>query len=229
MGVINWKPIGGWMGFPYLSQSQGLSHSFALTYKLTDRTSEHWTARMIRFKANNPVANYGAAHLLMGAVPDLMKATLVDIADTVFVPALSSGETVANPKRAIPIITRECAKIVGAKFEVGALSKNVHGKIHNLFHAEERDAELAKAEYKSKALGAKNVFIFDDFITRGATLSSIAQAVQKANPRAKVYGVALAKAERVDWCPNPENDQVPKKWDALWLKGEQECPAAKKG
>ena len=60
----------------------------------------------------------------------------------------------------------------------------------------------------------------DDIITRGATLSKIAQTVLAANPNARVYGVALGKAESVAWCPNPENDHVPVKWDKLWLGGE---------
>jgi hypothetical protein len=42
-----------------------------------------------------------------------------------------------------------------------------------------------------------------------------------------VYGVALAKTERTGFCPNPQNDQIPQKWDQLWQHGEAE--AARKG
>jgi hypothetical protein len=39
----------------------------------------------------------------------------------------------------------------------------------------------------------------------------------------------LAKAERVDWCPNPDNDHVSAKWDKLWQQGEQEAAGVMKG
>jgi hypothetical protein len=142
---------------------------------------------------------------------------------------LSSGETQADPDRAIPYFADQCAGLVGARSDVGALSKNVHQKIHNFYSAEQRDAELEKAEYKAKKLDAEHVFVFDDFITRGATLSKIATAILEKNPKSKVYGLALAKAERVAWCPNPENDHVPGKWDKLWSQGEEEAVGTKKG
>lgn len=220
--MIHWHPIAGWMGFPHLSRSQGITHSYALTYKLTDNTGESWTSRHIRFKNRDKVAIYGAARLLYGSVPDLIEAVGVDVDDTVFVAALSSGETNANPKRAIPYIADQCARIVGAHCEIDALSKNAHEKIHNFYSIEKRDAELEKAEYRAKKIDAEHVFVFDDFITRGATLSKIATAILANNPKTKIYGVALAKAERVSWCPNPENDHVPGKWDKLWQMGEQE-------
>jgi len=217
------------MGFPRLTRSENLTHSYTLTYKLTDKTGEAWTSRLIRFKNKDQAAIFGAARLLYKAVPDLIKAVGVDVNDTVFVAALSSGETTADPKRAIPFIASESAKLVGARSDIGALSKNVHQKIHNLFSADKRDAELDKAEYEAKKLDATNVFVFDDFITRGATLSKIATAILEQNPKSKVYGVALAKAERVDWCPNPDNDQVPQRWDQIWQQGEQEAASAEKG
>ena len=78
-------------------------------------------------------ALYGGADLLRGAVPDLIKALGLNVSNTAFVTALASGETTANKDRALPAITRSCAEIVGAEFVLNALSKNVHGKIHNLY------------------------------------------------------------------------------------------------
>lgn len=221
--MLPWTPIAGWMGFPYLSQSQGISHTYALGYRLTDNSQEPWTERFNRFKLNQKIAVYGGAKLFYGATPSLMQAIDVDMADTVFVPALSSGETTAKASRAIPYITKKCASLVGADFELGALKKNAHKKIHNLYTAEERGAELDKAEYSSAKLQAGHVFVFDDFVTRGDTLSRIALAVLAENPKAKVYGIALAKTERVAWCPNPTNDQMAAKWGKLWESGEQEA------
>ncbi|MCK1452183.1 hypothetical protein IVB36_15110 [Bradyrhizobium sp. 35] len=227
--MIRWNPIAGWMGFPYLSRSQGITHSYTLTYKLTDKTGEAWTSRLIRFKNKDKAAIYGAGRLLYGAVPGLIKAMAVNVKDAVFVAALSSGETQADPDRAIPYFADQSAGLIGARCDVGALSKNIHEKIHNLYSAEQRDAELEKAEYKAKKLDAEHIFVFDDFITRGATLSKIASAILEKNPKSKVYGLALAKAERVDWCPNPENDQVSGEWDKIWQQGEEEAAGAKKG
>lgn len=113
------------------------------------------------------------------------------------------------------------------RFELDALEKNVHGKIHNLYSVPERNAELDKAKYTSKYLRAKNVFVFDDLITRGDTLSRIAQAVLEANPKSKVYGIALAKNESTPFCPNPDNAHVPAEWDKLWREGEQKATAKK--
>ena len=227
--MIHWNPIAGWMGFPYLSRSQGITHSYTLTYKLTDKTGEAWTSRMIRFKNKDKAAIYGGGRLLYSAIPALIEAVGVDVDDTTFVAALSSGETKADPDRAIPYFATECAGMVGTQSDIGALSKKVHQKIHNFYSAEQRDAELEKAEYQAKKLDAEHVFVFDDFITRGATLSKIATAILEKNPKAKVYGLALAKAERVDWCPNPDNDHVAAKWDKVWQQGEQEAAGAKKG
>ncbi len=225
--MLQWAPIAGWMGFPYLSQSAGITHSFALGYRLTDNGQEPWTQRFNRFKANQIGALYGGARLLYAAVPRLIQTMGTDIRDCVFVPALSSSETVAAEKRAIPIIAKETARLVGARFELGALSKNPHGRIHNLYSAESRNAELDKAQYKSTNLGARQVFVFDDFITRGDTLSRIALAIHAANPQVNVYGIALAKTERIDFCPNPTNDQMSAEWNTIWEGGEQETKAAK--
>lgn len=51
------------------------------------------------------------------------------------------------------------------------------------------------------------------------------QAVLATNPQCKVYGIGLAKAESVAYCPNPENDHVPANWDTLWGQGEREHDA----
>jgi hypothetical protein len=153
----------------------------------------------------------------------------VDRRDSVFIAALSSGETTADPNRALPFITKESAGIVGVRFATDALQKNAHGKIHSLYTVGERNAELDKAQYQAQKLGAKNVFVFDDLITRGDTLSRIAMAILEANPKSKVYGVALAKNESTDYCPNPDNAHVPAEWDKLWRQGEEEAAKAKKG
>jgi len=218
------------MAFPYLTRSTGITRAFALGYRITDNSGEPWTQRFNRFKENDVSALYGGADLLRGAVPDLVKALGLNVSATAFVTALASGETTANKDRALPRITQACAEIVGAQFILDALSKKVHGKIHNFYTEAQRDAELEKADYKSTKIGKTNILVFDDFITRGATQSKIAQAILAENPNRRVYAVALCKAERQAFCPNPQNDHIPVKWNDLWEKGEQRYrERAKKG
>ena len=220
--------VAGWLGFPYLSINTGLTYSYAIGYKLKDKTGEHWTARFIRFKDKNNKAEWGGATVFYEAVPALIKQLGVDPKRTVFIPALSSSEKKADPDRAVCWIAKACAKVSGTQYTDTALSKQVHQKIHTIFSGDGRTAELDKAQYQSAKIDADHVFVFDDIITRGDTLSRVAQAVLATNPECKVYGVAFAKAESVAYCPNPDNDQVPARWDDLWKKGEQEHDAQNK-
>ncbi|MER8877498.1 phosphoribosyltransferase [Mesorhizobium sp. M0684] len=228
--MIYHNMVAGWMGFPYLSISNGLTYSYAIGYKLKDKPNEHWTARFIRFKDKNNKAEWGGATVFYEAVPALINNLGVSPKRTAFIPALSSSETKADSNRSLPWIAKECARLCGAQYIDTALLKNVHQRIHTIFSGDGRTAELDKAKYQSIKIDADHVFVFDDIITRGDTLSRIAQAVLATNPKCKVYGVAFAKAESVAYCPNPDNDQVPARWDVLWKQGEQEHEAKfKKG
>ncbi|NKL24236.1 phosphoribosyltransferase [Rhizobium leguminosarum] len=226
--MITHNMVAGWMGFPYLSICNGLTYSYAIGYKLKDKTVEHWTARFIRFKNKNNKAEWGGATVFYEAVPALVKHLGIDPERAMFIPALSSSETMADKDRAVPWIAKECARLCGAQYTRKALTKQVHQKIHTIYSGEGRTAELDKANYQSIKIDADHVFVFDDIITRGDTLSRIAQAVLAANPKCKVYGMAFAKAESVAYCPNPDNDQVPARWDDLWKQGEQEHDAKHK-
>jgi hypothetical protein len=220
--MIGFNLKAGWMEFPHLTVSAGLTSTYALAYKLTDNAGEKWTSRFIRFKNKDAKAYYGGARLLYATFPPLLTALNLAGKDCAFVSALSSSETAADPERQIPYITSELAAVVGAHSSIAALTKQPHNKLHNFYKADQRDAELNKAQYVCGALPAANVFVFDDFVTRGGTLSRVAQAIRLSNPEAKVYGVALAKTERVNYCPNPNNDQVPPGWDKIWTDGENE-------
>jgi hypothetical protein len=200
------------MAFPRLTKCEGITRSFTLGYRITDNSGELWTERFDRFKNNDLSALCGGAHLLLGAVPELVQALGLHVNNTVFVTALASGETTARKCRPLQLITHYCAKIVGAEFILDALSKNVHDKIHNLYPAARRDEELEKANYKSKQFDKTNILVFDDFITRGATQSKIAQAIRSANPKSSVYAVALCKTERQTRRPNLPRPGPPLPW-----------------
>lgn len=217
------------MAFPHLDCSEGLNYSYTLTYKFTDKWGELWSSRHIRLKKGERKAQFGSAWLLRNAIPGLLEAVGVDVNETAFLAALSSGETEANPNRLIPCIADRLAQRFGAKSEIGSLRKNAHRQLHSVGGASNRDAELEKAEYVSGKIGAKHVFVFDDFITRGATLSKIAGAILRENPSCSVYGLALAKTERKQYSPYATNNHVPKEWDDFWQEGEQKATGVKKG
>ncbi|TSB01619.1 hypothetical protein [Sphingorhabdus contaminans] len=219
--MIQYNTVAGWMEFPYLTVSHGLTATYAIAYKLKDRNGEHWTARFSRFKEKRNIAEWGAATVLYKAVPALIEHLAVDVNRTIFLPALSSGETLADPNRAIPWIAKECARVCGAGYSDTSLSKNPHQKIHTIYNADGRTAELDKANYRAATMPADTFFVFDDIVTRGDTLSRIALAIHAANPNSTVYGIALAKSESVGYCPNPDNNQVPTLWNNLWEQGEQ--------
>ncbi len=102
-----------------------------------------------------------------------------------------------------------------------AITKQAHRPIHGIYNAADRQAVLDEAEYEGANIDADSILVFDDFITRGDTLSHIAQAILGSNPDATVYGVALGKTERHSWDPNVSNAHVPQEWDTLWERGEQ--------
>jgi hypothetical protein len=220
--MAGWTPFGDWMHFPYLDGGGAyLDGAYTVGYRITDDGGERWTERFNRFKAKNAHAFGGGVEMLRRGVPGLLTSLGIRPADAVFVPALSSGETKAAPDGQMSILAGTCAKAAGAKFEQNALSKQAHNPIHGIFNAADRDAELDKASYVAGKLPGNNVFVFDDFITRGSTLGRIAQAIKATNTQAQVYGVALAKTERRAWLQDISNDHVPKTWDDRWLRGEQ--------
>jgi hypothetical protein len=215
------KSCEGWMKFPYLDVNEGLEASFTLGWKMTDNDADPWSARFVRFKRAEDMALYGAAKMVGGAIPPLMKALALNPARTVIIPALSSAERSANKDRHIPRI----AAALGAKFGIGvdrtAVTKNPHAPIKTAGGAAARRALLEKANYRADPVDADAILLLDDFITRGDTLSVTAQALLKANPKLTVYGVALGKTERLAYRPEINNDHVPKAWDELWKLGEQ--------
>ena len=99
--------------------------------------------------------------------------------------------------------------------------------------AETRNEILDKANYQSKLIKAENILIIDDFITRGDTLSHMAQAIHETNPGISVYGVALAKTGRCafhrEWYGKELLDNhVPCKWETLWNQGEVQYRSMRK-
>ena len=144
----------------------------------------------------------------------------------VFVPALSSRETVASEDGVLWKLTRYCARAARANFDGDAISKKAHEPLHKFFKAERRREILDEADFVSRRIkGADSVLVFDDLITTGNTLSHIANSILDANPRVSVYGVALGMTERQSYHRERfgrelTNNHVPARWEKAWKEGE---------
>lgn len=206
----------------------GLVSSFAIAYRFTDDydAQDQWTNRFKRFKQKEKSAIYGAANLMKTAAPILVNYLGLDKSKTVFIPALSSSETVASEKGLLSIMARGCAKVANVGFVRDAITKEAHNPLHSSGNKDERRKILDEANYKSVRIEAENILIFDDFITRGETLSHIARAIHEANSGIRVYGVCLGKNERRSYLRQYgieiSNDRIPEKWNDLWKQGEKQ-------
>ena len=222
--MAQWDNFHGWMRFRWLDEHAGLAHAFTVGYRFTDDGSEAWTSRFNRFKRKSSPAIYGGLELLQAAVPRLVRGLGLDVSRTVFLPALSSAETTAAEKGVLPVVTCECARATGATFVRDAIRKKAHQPLHRFYTADKRRELLDAAKYRSAPIEAATVLVFDDFITRGDTLSHVAQAILSANPRVTVYGVGLAKTERRAFWKGQgveiSNDHVPEIWTRAWQSGE---------
>ena len=208
----NWNAVHGWMDA--LDEDFGLTRAFTIGYRFTDDRADPWTCRFNRFKAQKRGALRGGAAVMRYAVPGLVSGLGLDASKTVFVPALSSGETVASDKGVLWRVTKYCAQFAGAGFAGDAITKKA---LVRLLHRYE-------AGFKSDRIGANNILIFDDSITRGSTISHIALAILDSNRRVTIYGVALGKTERRSYHRRFDvelsNAHVPQRWDRIWRKGE---------
>ncbi|TNC74356.1 phosphoribosyltransferase [Rubellimicrobium roseum] len=208
------------MTFRRLDDGVGLRGAFTLAYKITDDRSDRWTRRFIRFKDKDNAALSGAAETCAVAFPELITALDLDPKTTIIVPAISSREVAATPDSYVSRLAKVAADAAGLRFTTEAIRKQPHQPIHKIYNAADRSAALDAASYVAAPIDARIVFVVDDFITRGGTMSRIAQALIHANPGIQVGGVALGKTARRAYWGDLTNDHVPQRWDSLWQSGE---------
>ena len=222
--MLRWDYFYGWMAFRSLDEGSGLARAFTIGYRFTDDSTEAWTSRFNGFKNKSRPALCGGLELFRTAVPRLVRRLGLDVSRTVFLPALSSAETTAAENGVLSVVTYQCARVSGAAFVGDAVWKRAHLPLHRFNNADKRRRVLEEADYRSAPIEAASVLIFDDLITRGATLSHIARAIRRANPRVTVYGVGLAKTERRGfWQQRGDeisNVHVPETWARAWESGE---------
>lgn len=209
----------GWMRHDWLPDRQGLDGVFTLGWKFLDEPDD-WSRRFGRFKDRNEAALYGSAGVFRVAFPELLEALGVHAARAAIVCALGSGDTAVNMEKPVPRLAKAVARLTGAAYVPEAITKSVHRPIHSVGGAIARTEELQKAAYRAGALEARIVFVFDDLVTRGGTLSKVAQALKAQNGDVTVYGVALAKHERKAYALTAKNDDMDPRWLVHWAAGE---------
>ena len=92
-------------------------------------------------------------------------------------------------------------------------------------YPEFRNLLVEEAGYCSASVDADTIFIVDDFIATGKTLSLAATAILERNPNTTVYGFALAKPELhnmiLEWHDvDVSNDHIPPYWSSIWSTSE---------
>ncbi len=210
------------MAFDSLSANAGLTRAFTIGYRITDDPTDPWTSRFNAFKNLERNALRGGDAMMREAVAELIAGIGLDASRTVFLPSLSSGETVASPHGVLGRLAKRCAAGVGAKFASDRITKKAHEKLHLHSDAAKRRAILSNADFRAQGIHADNVVIVDDFITRGDTMSHVAQAIRKRNSGLRIYAVALGKTERRQYWRERfgaelSNEHVPLRWRRIWI------------
>lgn len=224
--MVDWEHFHGWMRFSRLDVGTGLDASFTIAYRFVDDPAEKWTMRFNHFKDNRPDAVYHAQRLMAQAIPDLVRRLEIAPDHTAVVPCIASAETTASPTGAVGSIARRCAEEAGVRFIGNAVTKKAHVRLSSLRTAEERQRALASAGYSATRIAARNILLFDDFITQGATLSAVASVIRRTNKsHVRIFGVALGKNERVAYLKEhgreASNDHVRPEWLKQWPLGSQ--------
>lgn len=204
-----------------LTFSDGVSAAFTVGYRLEDRPDDKWSALFTKFKFDpDDASTEGGARLMAHAAGILVKGLGLNPGRTVFAPALRSSEKTADPEGLMAILASRCAG--ACRYEPGLLQKEVHPPTgRGGLYPEFRTLLVEQAGYRSASVDADTVFIVDDFVATGKTLSLAATAILERNPGATVYGLALAKPEWykqiLDWHEvEISNDHIPDHWSSIW-------------
>lgn len=151
----------------------------------------------------------------------LVQGLGLDPIRTVFAPALRSAEKIADTEGLLTMLASRCAG--ACRYEPELLQKEAHlATGRGGLYPEFRALLVENANYRSASTDADTIFIVDDFVATGKTLSLAATAILERNPDVTVYGLALAKPEWhkliLEWHGvDVSNDHIPVHWDEIWL------------
>lgn len=192
-----------------------------LAWRFTDESGDDWTRRLNSFKAQQLPALKGAARVLESALPRLMAHNGWVASQTALTVALSSSDTQCVSTKPLARVGRYLAPKLGVQWLPSILTKNAHRQLHTIFNAGDRDAEIAKADYRCASIsGVRRIVVLDDLITRGGTLNNIVKAILKTNREMLISPIALGKTERKSYAASLgkviTNERVPAAWTTLW-------------
>ena len=211
----------------WLSARSRIDGAFVLGFRITGGGSNVWSDRFSNFKFGPPRSQAAGIAVMQATMGSLMRQLLVGsnvpMREVTFVPALGSAETTANPDGPISSLALACANVFGNPFRLNLLRKEPHDSLHRSGGTADVRAEIIRnAEYRADAVAARVVLVFDDFITRGDTLGAIANAIKATNPTVRVYGVAFAKNQGVDYIDQTTaNDHLLPALADLWDQHER--------
>lgn len=212
------------MYFPRLDSSGSLLPVYTIGWRITDNADE-WTRRFLRLKNNERADAKGGALVLRDAVSELMAHHDFRPRTTGLTTALSSKSTKANPKTVLYQVGKWISDQVGILWLPDLFTKEAHRSLHSIPNAGDRDAEVANKYQCEKLDGIDQLFILDDFVTRGATFGEMVRALSAAKSSAQVIGLALGKNESAsyaaDFGVNVNNSHIPQEWDTLWERGKK--------
>lgn len=208
----------GCLVFDSLDAGSDLQAAFTVGYRFLDDHEDVWTSRFTSFKAGQSQAERAGKRLMSRMACRVLGKLDVLPSDVTFVPALRSAETKAAADSILSRIAKQSANKYQAFHDRKLLRKNRHSSLHSAQRTrDERENIIASANYASRAVNTSNVVVIDDFITAGSTLCAIARAIQKRNPGITVYGMALAKNDRLSWLhTDATNDHISSKWNRKW-------------
>ncbi|MDE3257604.1 MAG: phosphoribosyltransferase [Gemmatimonadota bacterium] len=204
-----------------LNYSDDVAAAFTIGYRLEDRPDDTWSVRFTKFKFDPDDASVqGGVRLMAHAAGILVQSLGLDPERTVFAPALRSSEKTADSEGLLAMLASRCAG--ACRYEPGMLRKEVHPPTgRGGLYPEFRALLVEQADYRSASVDADTVFIVDDFVATGMTLSLAATAILTRNPDVTVYGFALAKPEWhkmvLDWHGvDLSNSHIPSHWSSIW-------------
>ena len=215
------RVLNGWLYFKELDCGHPIDGAFAIGYRILDDQDEVWSRRFLRLKSGVLASRHAALAVMEVAMPMLLHALGKDGKDVTFVPALRSSETTASTCGTLSMLAQYCAAQWSSKFSLRLLSKQPHERLHIPQRTlAESKAILDNANYMAGDVSTGYVFVVDDLITSGLTMSYSARAIKDQNPQVNVYGLAPGKhAYRSHFSSVGQpsaNSHIRPEWNRLW-------------
>ncbi|KAA5605416.1 hypothetical protein F1188_10965 [Roseospira marina] len=220
MSIPSWTPFGTMMYFPRLDASGHTLPVYTIGWRFTDDADE-WSRRFIGFKNGEREHLRGAARALRYCMQDFVYKKKLKKESTGLLTAIYSSKTRSEENSSLYILGKWLSAQLDVKFLSHHLTKEVHRSLHSLGSRYDRDSEVFQKYRCTKITGVTDVIILDDLVTRGATFKDISRSIEKSTPGVSVYGIALAKNERVSYAKqcgaSISNGHIPENMNRLWI------------